>query len=148
MIQWWAVALAALAGAVMAVQGSMNAGLSKIAGLWEMVLLVHVLGTLVVGLIILTPFAGSHIGRLTEAPLYLWLGGPAGVFIVYSVARSIPRIGVTAATTSIIVAQLSAAAIIDHLGLFGLEKMTFHPVRLLGVALMGGGAYILLLRLS
>lgn len=148
MLSWWALGLAALAGLVMAIQGSINASLGKLAGLWEMIILVNVLGALAAGIVILSPLADQNLGRLLDAPWYLWLGGLGGVFIIYGVAKSIPEVGVTAATTAIIVAQLSGAAIIDHLGLFGLERVPFQPIKILGVVLMAGGAWVLLLRPS
>lgn len=146
MVKWLALSLAAFAGAIMALQGSLNAGLSKQVGLWEMTFLVHVLGTLISLGIILTPLAGDQLANLFTVPWYFWLGGPAGVAIIYSVARSIPSVGVTAATTAIILAQLSTAALIDHLGLFGLEKIPFKMIKVLGIVLMGGGAWLLLMR--
>lgn len=146
MLKLLALGVAAVAGSLMALQGSLNAGLSKVSGLWEMVFLVHSLGALISLGVILTPLAGQNIQELLGAPWYLWLGGPAGVAIVYGVARSIPAVGVTAATTAIILAQLSTAALIDHLGLFGLERIQFQVVKLLGIALMAAGAWILLMR--
>lgn len=148
MAHWWALGFAAIAGSLMALQGSLNAGLSKAAGLWEMTLLVMALGALVTAGVFLTPFVHPRLDLLLRVPWYLWLGGPAGVAIIYGVARSIPRVGVTSATTAIILAQLLTAAVIDHLGLFGLDRIPFPLIKLLGIALMGGGAWILLMRPS
>jgi len=60
------------------------------------------------------------------------------------VVRTIPVLGVAAATTAIIVGQVLTAALVDHLGLFGLEKMSFNWYRVAGTVLMASGAFLLL----
>ncbi|MDD4803403.1 MAG: DMT family transporter [Syntrophomonas sp.] len=51
--------------------------------------------------------------------------------------------GVGNATTAIIVAQLITALCIDNCGAFGMKKMPFHYIDILGVALLAIGARIL-----
>ena len=110
----------------MALQGSLNSALGKIIGLWEATLLVHIIGTATVGAVILfTPLNQGELAKLTQAPWYTLLGGVLSVAIIALVATSIPRLGVAVATTAIIVAQVSTALLIDHLGLFGLEPICF-----------------------
>jgi transporter family-2 protein len=82
--------------------------------------------------------------RYAEAPWYLYLGGILGVLITYGVVRSIPSLGVAVATTAIIVGQVLTAAMVDHLGLFGLERVPFNWHRVAGTALMASGAWLLL----
>jgi transporter family-2 protein len=48
------------------------------------------------------------------------------------------------ATTAIVFAQLLTAVLIDHLGLFGVKKISFQYLDLLGVAMMAAAARILL----
>jgi transporter family-2 protein len=59
---------------------------------------------------------------------------------------SIPKLGVGIATTGIIAAQLLTAYIIDHFGLFGMEKIPFNYLKLIGIALIVTGSKILLHR--
>ncbi len=56
----------------------------------------------------------------------------------------IPRLGVASATTAIIVGQVLTALCIDHLGCFGLDKVPFTWTKLLGLALLAAGAWLLL----
>jgi transporter family-2 protein len=140
------LAIAALSGAVMALQGSLNAALGKIVGVWESTLIVHLVGTITSLLIILVLGIGfGGLNRIAGAPWYVYLGGVLNVMIIYAVVRSMPQIGVGNATTAIIVAQLITALVIDSCGAFGMKKMSFHYIDILGIILLGIGARILFL---
>ncbi|MBE3575639.1 MAG: DMT family transporter [Firmicutes bacterium] len=158
----------------MAVQGALNSGASRIVGLLETSLAVQVLGTLTAALALLAVHLGGlplngpegsaslaagqaaaggragvggvagNLALWLRVPWWMWLGGPLAVAIVFCVAFGIRRSGVVQATTAIVTAQLLAAALIDHLGLLGAEKIPFAPLKLAGVALIAAGAYVLL----
>lgn len=131
----------------MALQGSLNSALGKIIGLWEATLLVHIIGTATVGAVILfTPLNQGDLTKLGDAPWYTLLGGVLSVAIIALVATSIPRLGVAVATTAIIVAQVSTALLINHLGLFGLQAVPFTWLKLVGMVLLAGGALLMLYR--
>ncbi|MGE5528827.1 MAG: DMT family transporter [Patescibacteria group bacterium] len=137
--------MAAAAGSLMAVQGAFNSLLAKAIGLPRTTLLVHVLGTLAAGVLVLLPWRdGGSFGRLGESPWYTLLGGPIGVGIVLLVAASIARTGAGAATTAIIVAQLLTAYLLDHFGLFGLARLPFDLWKAAGIGLIAAGGWLLL----
>lgn len=140
------LAIAALSGAAMALQGTLNTALGKIVGIWESTLIVHIIGTVASLLIILVLGIGcGGLGKMSQAPWYVYLGGLLNVVIIYAVVRSIPQIGVGNATTAIIAAQLITALCIDCTGAFGMKKIPFHYIDLLGIALLAIGARILFL---
>ncbi|HHW43544.1 EamA-like transporter family protein [Desulfofundulus thermobenzoicus] len=140
-----ALVIAALSGVIMAVQGSLDAALGKIIGLLETTFVVHLVGLVVVAVLLFGLRLGDgQLANYAQAPWYYYLGGVLGVLIIYGVVRSIPKVGVAPATTAIIVGQVLTASLIDHLGLFGLEKLPFTWYRLLGTLLMAGGAWMLL----
>ncbi|HHY92787.1 MAG TPA: DMT family transporter [Firmicutes bacterium] len=129
----------------MAVQGSLNAALGKVIGLWEATLVVHALGTAVVaGLVFFLHLGDGRLAQITSTPWYTLLGGVLSVLIIYGVATSIPKLGVATATTAIIVGQTLTALCIDHLGCFGLDKVPFTWLKLLGVVFLAAGAWLLL----
>jgi transporter family-2 protein len=135
--------LAALSGALMAVQGTFNSALGKVIGFLEGTLVVHVIGTIVAGLLVV--FAGNgHFSKAGEAPWYAWLGGAIGVAIVLGVIASIAKLGVGFATTAIIAAQLLTAYLIDHFGWCGMEKIPFNLCKLVGILLIVFGTKLLL----
>ncbi|KUK32174.1 MAG: Uncharacterized protein XD63_0600 [Thermoanaerobacterales bacterium 50_218] len=129
----------------MAVQGSLNSALSKIIGLLEATFIVHVVGTLITLVLLLGFRLGEGgLSQILKVPSYLYLGGLLGVFIVYAVVASIPRLGVAVATTVIIVGQVATALLIDHFGLFGLKEVPFTWWKVLGLILLAAGAGIML----
>ena len=140
MFYFWA----ALSGLAMAVQGSWNAVLGKAIGLLWAILLVQGTGLMTAGIILAVRH--PRVPATWVAPWYVYLGGPVGLLIIYLVAAAIPRLGVAFTTTTIILGQLLTAAVIDHLGLFGLAKTPFPWWKLGGVALLALGARILLAR--
>jgi len=140
-----ALVIAAASGIAMAIQGSLNTALGKIIGLLETTFVVHVVGLLLTGILLFVLRLGSgDWHRYSEAPWYFYLGGILGVAIIYGVVKSMASVGVAAATTAIIAGQLLTAALVDHLGLFGLERIPFSWYRVAGTALMAGGAWLLL----
>jgi transporter family-2 protein len=137
--------LAFIAGAIMAVQGSINSGLGKLIGVLRATFVVHLAGTLFALVLVVLPFLKEKRGAAyTDIPWYLYMGGVLGVAIVYLVAVSIPRLGVAVATTLIIVGQVGTALAIDQLGLFGLQRVPFSWFKGVGLLLLAAGAGLLL----
>lgn len=137
--------MAAIAGCAMAVQGSLNAALGKIIGLLESTLVVTALGAITAFLALYPLKLGEGgLTQITEASWYKVMGGPLLVLITYSVAFSIPRLGVANATTAIVAIQVTTAIVIDHFGLFGLEAVSFSWWKLLGLGLLAAGTRIML----
>ncbi|MGE5391041.1 MAG: DMT family transporter [Deltaproteobacteria bacterium] len=146
MANWLYLGLAALSGAAMAVEGSINAALGKIVGVMESTLLVHLIGTVVVLAIMIIMGTGwASAGKLGQVPWWAYLGGVLSVLIIYALVLAMPKVGVANATTAIIVAQISMAVLIDALGLFGMKRHSFNYYDLLGIALLVIGARILLM---
>lgn len=138
-------AMAFFSGVLMAVQGSINAGLGKDVGVLRATLVVHVVGSAVALLLVLLPFLRAPMPReWTEVPWVYYLGGVLGVAIVYLVAISIPPLGVAVATTMIIVGQVGTALLIDHLGALGLSRIAFTWQKGIGLVLLAAGAGLLL----
>ena len=139
-----ALLFAAVAGVAMAVQGSLNAVLGKYVGQIEATLIVHIIGSVMAGIIVLIGLGKGNLGKMLQVPWYAYLGGILSVLIIYGVAASIPKVGVAVATTAIIVGQVSSAMLIDQFGLFGLEKVPFTLVKLAGLVLLAVGARLML----
>lgn len=137
--------IAAVAGIAMAVQGSLNAVLSKFIGLTETTFVVHLTGTLiVVGALFIFRIGSENLTHWQEAPWYVYLGGALGVLIIFVVAFALPRAGVAKATTAIIIGQVTMAMLIDHFGLFGIEKAPVSWWKGLGLAFLAAGGYFML----
>jgi transporter family-2 protein len=134
----WAI----FSGTLMAVQGAMNATLGRVMGLLWMLASVYVIGSAVA--IAAALIFSSQPLQISRTGLYVWLSGPAGLAITLLVAAAVPKLGMVRTTTFIVVAQVLTAAAIDLLGLLGVRQEPFAPWRLLGVAALALGAYLLL----
>lgn len=142
---WLFLAIAAASGVLMALQGSLNSALSKVIGVLEGSLTVHILGLLTVAaLLFLCGLGRGDLSRIGEAPWYLYLGGVLNALIVYGVMLAIGKAGAGAATTAIITGQLTASLLVDQFGLFGLAQRSFTWGRGAGLACMAVGAWLLL----
>lgn len=140
-----ALTMALVSGVAMALQGTLNSALSKIIGLLEATLIVHFTATVIVLVLLFGLGVGQgDLGKFREIPWYLYLGGALGVVITYLVVASIPKVGVALATTAIIVGQVSAACLVDHFALFGMERYPFTWYRLGGLVLLAIGARLML----
>ena len=138
------LSLAALAGLTMAVQGSINSVLGKKIGILQASFIVHISATVLLILLLVLNNGKNTLTLWREIPWYLYLGGVLGVVISYTVIISFPKLGVAVATTAIITVQVLTAAIIDHFGIFGLEKISFSWLKLLGIFFLAVGVRLLL----
>lgn len=135
--------LAAISGVAMALQGTLNSQLSQKTSLLSSTLAVHIIGTFATVIAIFVWKIPALQHKWTLIPWYLYLGGLLSVAIVTLVALSIFKIGVCNATTAIIVGQVGAAVLIDHLGLLGVQRIPWNPWQVLGLALFAAGAKLL-----
>lgn len=135
--------VASLAGSSMALQGAFNAILGKKVGSFHASFIVHVIGTILLGMVLLLAPGDGSFGRIKESPWYAFLGGPLNVLIIWGVLSSVGRLGVAPATTAILFTQISTALLLDLAGLLG-TKISFTPLKALGAVLFGLGAWLLL----
>mgnify|MGYP000860127238 CR=1 FL=1 len=139
------ILIAAIAGITMAVQGTLNSLLSKAVGLLETTFWVQLVGAIASAILLFVLRLGNgNLLELGKAPWYSLVGGLLGVVITFFVASSISRVGATAATTAIIVGQVTTAGLLDHFGLFGLKSCAFTITDGVGIVLLAIGARLLL----
>ena len=135
------VALALAAGVCLALQAPTNAALAARTGLPVAILANAVLGLLLslgMWLLLRAPVA-PEAGR--PAPAH-WLGGLYGFAIVTLSAIAVARLGATRTLTILVAAQAGTALVLDHVGALGLPRAPVTATRLLGVALVVGGAWL------
>ena len=84
-----------------------------------------------------------HVGN---TPAWMWIGGLMGFTVVSSITFAQPRIGATAVIGILIAGQLVMGAVIDRFGWFGVHQIDLSWTRLLGIALLGTGAALSLVR--
>jgi bacterial/archaeal transporter family-2 protein len=93
--------------------------------------------------------AGSSLYGVRDAlrePLWLWTGGAISLFIVTAMTIAGPRIGIAATLGLVIAGNLVMGAVIDQLGLFGLDRIPIGWPRALGIAFLAVGVALSLPR--
>lgn len=132
---------AIISGIAMSLQGVFNTRLGEKIGSWETNTLVQASG-LVITLIILLFFRKGDFRAIRDVNKLYLLGGALGVIIIFTVMMSISSLGTTVGIGTILIAQITAAAIIDAFGLFGSDKITFGANEIIGIVLMIAGIVV------
>ena len=140
--------LSLLIGILVAVMITINGGLTTLYGVYSAVVIIHVVGLILIGAIILfrkeKPFAKRH-------PWYFYIGGVLGVATTASTNFAFGKISVSAILAIGLFGMSIAGVLTDQFGLFGMKK---HPFRLYqipglllvlaGIIWMMGGGFALL----
>ena len=105
-------------------------------------LIVHLGGT-VASLLLLIARGGEQIHQWPNLPWYMLCCGGLGLVLYLSISHTVPKLGAASAIILIIVGQLMAGLVIDHFGAFDTASRAFDPSRLLAVALLLAGAYLI-----
>lgn len=144
------IALALIAGAVLPVQGAVNALLRHDLGgapfaVGAISFFVATLAMAAVMLVVLalrkTP--SPNIGGVQTMPWWGWLGGVAGATYVTTVFTAIPVIGAAAAVGFTVAGQQIASVFVDRYGWFRLPQRPVSGLRLVGVVLLLAGVAVI-----
>lgn len=135
------IALALVAGAVLPVQGAINARLGAYldapvaVGAFSFVVAAAAMAVVFAGVLA----AGAprpRIAPLGRAPWWAWLGGVVGATYVMAVFLLIPEIGAAPVVALTVAGQQLASVLIDHHGLLRLPRRPISHARVLGVAVL------------
>ncbi len=137
-----ALLAAAASGVAMTIQAAVNAALSKPIGLVATTFVVHATGLVLSGIVLVGARSFRHLAGVTDVPLWLLSGGLLGVFIIFTMAFTVSRLGAGLAVAVAVSAQLIAALVLDHFGLLGVSRIGVTWVRAAGVALLVAGAWM------
>jgi len=130
----------ALAGALSALQPSINARLSQKVGVLPSAAVSFSVGAAALLALVLLGGRGGGFRGLGQASWWEFTGGLIGAVYVTATIVVVPRLGTAAAMAAVIAAQLSAGLVLDHVGAFGLREIAVDWRRLLGVGLLLAGA--------
>ena len=124
-----------IAGISMSVQGVFNTRLGEKIGIWETSVVVQSIA-LAIALIATFIVGDGSFKAIKEANKLYLLGGVLGAIITFTVMHGIGSLGTTLAVAIILVAQLTAAALIDNFGLFGASCVKCGSRQFIGVVIM------------
>ncbi|GAC1602372.1 MAG: hypothetical protein NVS3B25_30650 [Hymenobacter sp.] len=134
-----------LAGAAITTQSAVNSQLKSALHhvLWA-VLVSYMGGSLVAGaLLLLTRTPVPALADLAQTKWFYWTGGLLGVGYVLTITWLLKRVGAANLFALVVAGQLLTALLLDQLGLLGAARSSMTPARLLGVALLVAGAYLI-----
>lgn len=86
-----------------------------------------------------TPYA-------TGTPWYFYMGGAFFIFYILSITAIAPSFGTGNAIAFVLLGQLVAMSAIDHFGLFGAQRFEISSQRLIGLAVMAMGVFLVVRR--
>ena len=138
--------LAFIAGAALSLQALVNARLSAGIGgaIWAAAISFFVGGIGLLGVQLATRATWPSMERIAAIPYWVWLGGFLGALYVASVITSVPRLGNTTVFGWVIFGQLAASLLLDHFGVLAAAPHPVNALRLIGAALVLGGAVMVL----
>ena len=132
-----------VAGGLVAIQSVLNANLGQRAGnLGAVLLLTFVSTASLILLIVCFPSTASFKNLPGLSEWYLYLGGLLGIAILAAPILLVPRIGTTSTVISIILGQCILALLIDQFGMLSSPRVEISTARIMGVLLVGIGAYL------
>ncbi len=140
-----AVLLAVVAGGLIALQAPFNSMLGRVAGTFVGATLSFAIGTVALaGVIALAREDPGRIAATGGLPWYAFTGGVLGAVYVVAALITVRSLGAGGVTAATICGQLGASLVIDRLGAFGLEPRPLSALRLVGVALLIAGTYLVI----
>ncbi|MCQ6553758.1 DMT family transporter [Streptomyces sp. C10-9-1] len=138
--------LGILAGAVLPVQGAVNAQLrARLDEPITVAVISFAVATLTIAVVLLVLYATRRTPRPKIAPLrkmpwWGWLGGACAAAYVTGTFLLMPSIGAAVTIALTVTGQQLTSALIDHRGLFRLPRRTLTAPRLTGLALLVAGS--------
>ncbi|HEV2787641.1 MAG TPA: DMT family transporter [Solirubrobacteraceae bacterium] len=138
-----AVLLTAFTGGLVALQAPVNSMLGKAVGTWQAAFVSFAIGTLT--LAVIAALVTGGLGQISEARHLSWYyltGGLLGAAYVTSILVTVRSLGAGGVVAATIAGQLAVSVVVDHLGLLGVAKQPITFARVVGVALLGLGTYL------
>ena len=123
----------------------MNTRLGDKVGVLETNVFVQGTG-LALALAIMLIFGKGNLALLPQAPWYAWLGGLLAPVITVTVMLGMGMLNPLLAVSTILIAQLGVAALIDGFGWLGVDPSPFSWQKALGLALMCAGVILMKLK--
>jgi transporter family-2 protein len=133
--------LALVSGFAVTLQAQFMGLLDKTLGTKESVVITYASGG-VIAILIAAATGGLNLRLAGSVPWYAYTTGLLGLVIVGTIGYVVPRMGAARGLTLILASQFLLAALIDHFGLFAAVPRPLDPSRLLGLAVMLLGVWL------
>jgi transporter family-2 protein len=138
-----AVFFMAVVGGCIALQAPINAGLGKSTGSFAAATISFAVGTLLLAAIVILSGKAGGLGEVAHVEWYYLLGGALGAAYVFSALVLVDEIGAGGVAAATVTGQLTLSVVLDRFGFLGLEQQPISAARVLGVALLLAGTYLI-----
>jgi bacterial/archaeal transporter family-2 protein len=139
----FAVLIMAVVGGGVAMQAPINAGLGRSTGTFAAATVSFAIGTLLLASIVTLSGRAGGIGEATSVEWYYLLGGVLGAAYVFSALALVSQIGAGAVAAATVTGQLTTSVVLDRIGFLGLDREPITASRIVGVALLLAGTYLI-----
>lgn len=130
-------------GVFVAIMVLFNGTLASYYTQFQTLVIIHSVGLILITLYLLVNQEQFRIDKNT--PLYLFFGGAIGVILVGLNNICFQEIGVSLTLALGLFGQMTLSLIVDHFGLFGLKKSSFQSKKIIGLASISIGIYLMIL---
>jgi transporter family-2 protein len=138
-----AVTLMAVVGGLIALQPAINAGLGRATGNIAAALVSFAVGTLVLAAIVVIAGQAGGLSSTFDVRWYYLLGGVLGAAYVFTALVTVSTIGAGGVAAATITGQLTLSVVIDRLGILGLDQQPITIERVIGIALLLAGTFLI-----
>jgi transporter family-2 protein len=142
------IVLGIVAGAVLPIQGAVNAKLrADLKAPITVAMISFIVATLTIAIVLLVLLAlrrtpTPQFKPLAKMPWWGWLGGACAATYVTATFLLIPKIGAATTVALTVTGQQLASAVIDNFGLFRMPKRPLTSRRITGLALLIAGSIL------
>ena len=138
----WGTIIALISGALMSIQGVLNAEVTRQTSIWVAAGWVQFSAFVICVILWLLTGRSGVSGLWQVEPKYMLAGGVLGALITYTVIRSVAALGPARSALLIVVCQIIVAYCIEVFGLFGVERVGFAWRKIIGALVAIAGIII------
>jgi transporter family-2 protein len=138
-----AVLLTACTGGMVALQAPVNSMLGRTVGTWQAAFVSFAIGT--VALACIAGLSSGGLGQVAEVRHVSWYyltGGLLGAAYVTTILVTVRTLGAGGMVAATIAGQLAVSVVVDHFGLVGVAKHPITLTKIVGIALLAAGTYL------
>ena len=139
------IIMALLLGAVLPIQATINARLSKTVSSSIVAAFVSfAVGTIALFVyLLLTRQLHFQEMSFRQSPWWIWTGGLLGTFFVAGIVILLPRLGVALSFSLVVAGQMLAAILLDHFGWLGTTVREISAGKIAGAILLIIGVFLI-----
>jgi transporter family-2 protein len=137
----WVIIVGLIGGAAVGTQSPIAGAMGQRVGSLASSFIIHFSGMVLSGMLLWLR-GGEKIRDWHTLPWYMLCAGVFGLILYQTINITLPRLGSTMMITLIITGQLLTGVLIDHFGWLGVPVQPVNATRLLGVAALLLGGYL------